>query len=419
MTAYSAEAAPVITSGPAEPLSLSTDRAALAEALVTTGLVPIDRSWPAWGGVVLEGRGDHLIVTGSNGDTTIQVRVPDADTMHGRVLLDRVELTKLLSALVKGHRKKDLAGMPVTVDATDPDKPVLELAGYAVPLTALPMDGFPPVQRELATVARLDREHFTSQAVRVLRAVTADAALPMLSGLHLDVLDGAITLAGTDRFRLATTRVPAITVLTDTTRGGAIVEGGLLAKFLKRLTADRITVGWHLSASTDPAQPLPPTVSLSCGDTTLVTTSVSAHYLDYQHVLPTGSQGTAVVDREWMLSETQRAAAVLTAKKETPGRVAVLLDPLAVRITPVLDDRGDQVSAPGRVAVVTGITEPTEYLFQPEYLVDALQSFGEEMITLHPTGNTEQPLVFTDTPSELLDPMAFRHLLMPMRNPEA
>ncbi|OXM57066.1 hypothetical protein CFP71_10040 [Amycolatopsis thailandensis] len=46
MTAYSVAAAPVITSGPAEPLSLSTDRAALADALLTTGLVPVDRSWP-------------------------------------------------------------------------------------------------------------------------------------------------------------------------------------------------------------------------------------------------------------------------------------------------------------------------------------------------------------------------------------
>lgn len=416
MPANSAEITILTPPGPAQPLTLTIGRSALVDALATTGLISTRVGQLGWGGVLLEGHRDHLVVTTSDGQNTIRVDVPDVDTMHGRILIDHVELTKLLRALVKGRRKKDVDGMRATIDGSDPDKPVLELDGYAVPLAAVPMDGFPPLPPDHTVVAQLDRELFTAEAARVLRAIGTDDTLPMLSGILLDVAAGALTLAGTDRYRLAAASVPAITAPADTTRGGAVMPGALLAKYLKRMTGDRLRVGWLSDLNPEPELRLPPSVSLSSGNTTLISTSTSAEFPDYRKLFPTDPRGSAVVDRPWMLAETQRAAAVLAAKKHPAGQIAVTLDPFEVRVTPVLGERGEQVSAPGRDAAVAGIPAPLEYLFNPAYLVDALESFTGNLITLHPTGSTNRPVVFTDTPSELEDPGAFRHLLMPVRS---
>lgn len=415
MTATHAAPPTVSTIWPAQPMTVTVDYGTLVDALSTTGLAVSATALPGINGVLLEGRGDHLVLTTTDTETAISVRVPDVHAT-GRLLIDHNETRDLLIAVAQGRRKHELDGMSVTVNAAAPDAPVVEIAGYRLPVTALPMDNVPPLPVAPPVVAQLDRENVTAEITRVLKAAGKDDTFPQIRGVHIEVNSGAVTLVATDRFRLAMATVPAVSTATDTTQGGALLPRDVLGKIIKRFSGDRLRIGWDRdedSGGSDEAYPL---VSLESGEITVITRASSGRFPAYRERLPTESLGTVVLHRAQLLSETQRAAAVLKAKKET-APVAVILDPVEIRIVPDLPDRGEEVITPGMVGDVEGIEEPLRYCFNHAYLIDALNSFTGDRITLHSTGSIHRPLMITDAPTGLTDTWAFRHLLMPMHQP--
>ena len=396
-------------------LSVHTDRATLSDALATAGLaIPARPALPVLSGVRLDGTAEgDLIVSATDYDSAVTVRVPGAATGTGRLLVDHAELTKLLDALTKGIRKRDAERTPVTITADDPAAPVVGLGGYTVPLDTLPVENYPTLPAVPRAVASVDRQAFTAETGRVLVAVHSGAVpLLALTGVRLDVTHGAVALAATDRYRLAVARVPAVTAAAGSGPVGAIVAGRLLASLVKRLTADTIRIGLGVHEGSGLPQ-----ASFSCGHVTVVTTSVAQEFPNYGSVLPAESTATVVVDRGRMLTDTRRAAAVLAAKRARDAAVSVRLRPDGVQVTPALSDRADQVSAPDIPAATDRIGEPVDYLFTAGLLAEALDSFTDDTVTLHLTAGTHTPVLFTDNPDGLRDPGAFRHLLMPRRHP--
>lgn len=393
-------------------LSVATDRATLLDALATVGLAVTGRPvLPTLAGVLLEASSGDLTVSATDYDTAVTVRLPGATAGAGRLLVEHGELSRLLDALTKGTRKRDADRAPVTISAEDPTAPVLGLGGYTVPLETLPVADYPPLPAVPPSVARVDRAAFTAQAGRVLVAVeTGTGALPMLAGVRLDVTDGALTLAGTDRYRLAVARLAAVTGV-QAGSFGAVVAGRLLAGLCKRLTGETVRIGLDTTDATGF-----PRVSFTCGPVTVVTRSATADYPPYATLLPAESSGTVVVDRARLLTDTRRAAAVLAAKAVRGGSVRLSIGPDTVSVAPALAERAEQVSAPAVPAEVDRSGDPVGYLFAPAYLIEALESFTADTVTVHLTAGVSTPVLFTDTRAGLRDRSAFRHLLMPRRS---
>ncbi|HEU0089028.1 MAG TPA: DNA polymerase III subunit beta [Pseudonocardiaceae bacterium] len=395
-----------------QAVAFMTDRATLVDALTTVGLaVSTTSARPSEGGVLLEGRDGHLVISATDRDTAVSVRVPDAARTVGRLLIDHAEITKLLGALVKGTRKRDADTLPVAIKAAEPSTPVVELAGYVVPLTTYPIGECPNLPAVPPVVAQVDRDTFTAKVTRVLRAVATDPGLPVFTGVKLDIGPGAVTLAGTDRYRLAVAPVPAVSGAMDVSDSGTLVSGGLLSKIVKRFCGEHVRIGLR------PGEPLS-AVSFTCGEVTVVTHPISDQFPAYARLLPADSAGTIVVDRAALLTQTQRASAVLAAKRERSGSVELRITPSSVSVAPVLSERADALTAPAVAAQVDGINEATAWWFAPGYLADALDSFIGDTITLHPKGRPGQPVLFTDAPNGLRDASTFRHLLMSRTPPK-
>ena len=113
-----------------------------------------------------------------------------------------------------------------------------------------------------------------------------------------------------------------------------------------------------------------------------------------------------------------RGLAVLAAKRTRDAVVSVRIRPGGVQVAPALSERAEQVTAPGIPADTDRISEPVDYLFNAGLLVEALESFTADTVTVHLTGAAHKPVLFTDTADGLRDPSAFRHLLMPRRHPD-
>lgn len=379
-----------------------TDRATLAHALTTVGLGLARRpAVPMLGGVLLEGRDGDLTLTTTDRDTVAIVRVPGAALTTGRVLIDHTEAIRLLAALVSGRRKADADTAPVTVSALDDGTAVLELGGYTVPVTSYRPQDFPTLPNTPPVVAKLDREQFTTDARRVLVAAGTDETVLSCLGVQMQITPGSLTLAGTDRFRLAIAKRPASTTEERTVRFPAPV----LSAALKHVTAPRV----HLGVRNDGNQEW---VSLNCGDLTVITRLITAPFPSAERLFPDAGM-TAHADLDALTHATARAGAALRAKQYTgtAAHVALTIDPTGtVSISPVLHRHTDAVTAPAHPAAVDGASEPTRVLIAAPYLRDALAAMTGDTARIQLTSPTH-PVLFTGA-----DAPAYRHLVMPVRD---
>ncbi|WP_263247260.1 DNA polymerase III subunit beta [Saccharopolyspora rosea] len=392
------------TVAPASGLECRTDRATLVHALTTVGMGVTRRPVvPVLGGVLLDGHDGHLTVTTTDYETVVSVRVPEVVRSPGRLLIDYAEATKLLAALVRGTRKRDADAMPVTVRTTVDGGAVVELGGYTMPVTTYPAEEFPTLPEIPPTMAEVDRERFATDAARVLVAVGTDDTLPMLTGVQMQTAPGALTLAGTDRYRLAVAEVPATTAATEDR--SVSFPGRVLSAVLKHCTGDRVRLG--LDAAGD-------WVSLSCGALTVLTRPIEAPLPDYERLFPEVAV-TARADRASLTQAAIRATAVVEAKKHTrdgraAAQVAVTVDPAgSISVAPVLGEYADAVTAPDHPAEVDGATDTVRVLFTASYLCDAVNSLDGDTLALH-LATVTRPVVFTAAHAP-----GYRHLVMPVR----
>jgi DNA polymerase-3 subunit beta len=387
--------------------AFTTTRATLVDALATVGVAVSARpSAPVLAGVLLESEGTDLLVRGFDYDAAVTVRIPDAVDVPGRFLVSHSELSKLVAALVKGMRKRDADSLPVTVRVQDSQFATVELAECAMPMELLPVSDYPSLPALPPTFAHVDGSRFTSQTRRVLCAVGRDDTLPMLTGVKINVSDSGLTLAGTDRYRLALAYVHAGIVPGNAPSSGALIEGTLLAKILPKL-GHEIRVGYGPG-------PFGALVSLESGRVSVVARLHNdGGFVKYADNLPTEAVGTVVVDRADLLTQTRRAAGVLSAKNNKMAPITLTVGTGSVHVAPYLGEGDQHVRTCALPARTNGIAELTLGL-DHRFFTDAVDSFTGQSITLHIQG-PHRPCVLTDAPNGLSDPTAFRHLVMPRR----
>lgn len=393
-------------------LSFTTDRAALADALTTVGLVvPKRPPLPILGGVLLQARKGHLTVSATDYETAVTVRVPGAVQTAGTVLVDHSELARLLGALVKGSRKRDADALPVTVRTLDDGTAVVDLAGYTMPVTSFPAADYPTIPDAAPPVASVERERFTQEMARVMIAVGTDDTVPMLTGVNFKITADAVTLAATDRYRLAIAPLPATSTGRTMQTASALVPGHLVAPVVKRFGGDRVHLGFDDAAS-------PSVVSLACGDVTVSVRTLDAEMPPYQTFIPETAAGIVQTGRAALLAATRRAAAVLDAKRDRDGHIVLTVTRESLSVAPVIGHHADVVAAPEQAATVDGITDTAAFWFKPAYLTDALTSFTGETVTLHTQTTVTRPVLLTDTPDGINDRTAFCHVIVPVRAPQ-
>ncbi|MCE7007083.1 DNA polymerase III subunit beta [Kibdelosporangium philippinense] len=392
-------------------LGFTTERAALVDALTTVGLaVPKRPVVPLLGGVLLRARDDHLTVSATDYDTTITVPLSGTVRSAGILLVDHAELVRLLGALVKGTRKRDADMLPVTVRTLDDDTPVVDLAGYTVPVTAYAAEDYPAIPDVVSAIAQVDREAFTRDVARIMVAVGKDDVLPALTCINLETTPGTVTMAATDRYRLAVASLPAVSLAHSAKDVSALVPGEVVAATARRFTGDQVRIGFDSMCNPD-------TVSFVCGDITMSVRTICGDFPTYRILIPSEAAATVQFDRAELLAATRRAAAVLDAKHPEFKRVAVTVTRESVSVAPVLDQHTDAVAAPEQSATVNGITDTARFLFNPAYLADALDSFAGDTVTLHTHSSIARPVLFTDDADGLANVTAFKHVVVPMYEP--
>lgn len=148
---------------------------------------------PVLGGILLEVTDSTLTVAGFDYEVSTRAQVSvDADS-DGRVLVSGRLLSEIARALPPKPVDISVQGSRVTI--------VGGSARFSLP--TMPVDDYPSLPEMPSTAGTVDGAEFAEAVSQTAVSAGRDETLPMLTGIRLEIEGEHLTLAATDRFRLA------------------------------------------------------------------------------------------------------------------------------------------------------------------------------------------------------------------------
>ena len=191
----------------------------VARALPSRPVVPV------LAGMLIEA-GDGLVLSCFDYEVSARVRV-DADVEEAG--------TALVPGRLLAEITRSLPSQPAEFTSSD-DEVSLSCGGAEFTLVSLPAGDFPALPEPPPAAGSVDGGVLAAAAGQVVPAASRDDTLPMLTGVCLDFDGDTLTLAATDRYRLAVRELPWAPADPDV-RAVALVPARTLADVARTMTA--------------------------------------------------------------------------------------------------------------------------------------------------------------------------------------
>jgi DNA polymerase-3 subunit beta len=260
----------------------------------------------------------------------------------------------------------------------------------------------------------VDSDVFAEAVGQVAVAAGRDDTLPMLTGVRLEIEDDLITLAATDRYRLAVREFPWRPEHPGTS-GAVLVPARTLAEAARTLTSGpEIVLSLSSSGSGEGI------LGLSGKDRQTTTRLLDAEFVKYRAIMPTESAANAVLPVGLFTDAAKRVA--LVAERGTPLRCEFTPGQVTLRAGGT-DDEGQ---AEERCDVEFD-GDPLTIGFNPTFLLDGLAAVHTERARMDFTSPLK-PAVLSGVQEPAADddggssapaqrPGSYRYLIMPVRLP--
>jgi DNA polymerase-3 subunit beta len=383
-------------------MDLRVERDALADAVVWTA-----RSLPARPpmqvllGLLLEVGPDGLEVSGFDYEVSSRVRLPATAAESGRVLVPG----RLLSEIVRS-----LPAQPVDL-RLEGTRVVLTCGPARFTLPTLPVEDYPALPAMPETVGTLGSDAFAAAVAQVALAAGRDDTLPVLTGVRLEIEGETVTLAATDRYRLAVRTLPWRPAVSDVSTT-ALVPARTLAETARALAAGpEVVVALSpggTGGSTDGM------IGFEGAGRRTTSRLLEGEFPKYRSLLPNDSTALAEVATAPFVEAVKRVA--LVAARNAPVRLSFSADGVVLEAGGADDAQASEQLECGWEGSAS--SEPFSIAFNPQYLLDGLGAVDSDATTLSFTGPT-RPAVLTgkrDAESGGAPAVAdYRYLLMPVR----
>jgi DNA polymerase-3 subunit beta len=322
----------------------------------------------------------------------------------------RVEISADISepgvALVSGRLLADISrslpDQPVDV-VTDASKVVLTCGSSRFTLLTLPVEDYPALPAMPGASGSLRGEVFAAAVAQVAVAAGRDDTLPVLTGVRLEIEGEKITMAATDRYRLAVRDLawtPEQTGLSVV----ALVPARTLSETAKSLAgADKVTVALA-SATGGAGEGL---VGFEGAGRRTTSRLLDGEFPKYRSLLPAESQGVATIETDAFIESVRRVA--LVAERNTPIRLSFTSGELTLEA-----GTGDEAQASESLdARLEG--EDISIAFNPAYLLDGLGALDAAHAEIRFTVPTRPAVLAGKADPDAAAGDDYRYLLMPVR----
>jgi DNA polymerase III subunit beta len=333
-----------------------------------------------------------ITLTGSDLETSTKAILKADIASKGKVLVPGRLLAEISRSLPAKPITFNLEGTRVLVTAG--------AAKFTLPtLSTLEYPNLPDVPETAGLIAS---DVFATAVNQVAIAAGKDDSLPTLTGVHIEINKNHITLAATDRYRLAVRELSWQAKNADI-EATTLLRARTLSDAAKSLTATHAQVTLALSPTGSHER----LVGFVSELKTMTSRTLDGTFPPFRHLLPSESVAQATINVAEFLDSVRRVALV------TDKTVPLRLD-FGNGILRLEAGAGEEAQATEEIEIAyTG--EPIAIAFNPQYLTDGLQALGTPFVEIDFTGPSKPAVLVGKHEANGAKDESYKYLLMPMR----
>jgi DNA polymerase-3 subunit beta len=385
-------------------MKFRVERDAIADAVAWAARSLSSRpTLPVLAGLLLDVAGSKLSISGFDLEASTQVDLEVNAGEDGQALVSG----RLLADITKA-----LPPHPVDV-AVDGARLTIACGSARFTLPMMPVDEYPRLPTMPTTAGTVDSAAFATAVSQVAIAAGRDDTLPMLTGVRLEIEADRLTLAATDRYRLAvremewTPQRPAEPVQ-------VLVPARTLAEAARSLShSDRMTLALS-SAGGGTGEGILGFIGTTNGRASRATTRLlDATFPAYRSLLPNEWASSAEITVPTLIEAVRRVA--LVAERNTPVRMEFGDGALA------LSAGGDDEGRAEENLEVVYEGEPITTAFNPQFLLDGLGAVSTPTARMLFTSPNKPVVLRPDTSGDAgaatVPTGDYTYVMMPVRLP--
>jgi len=334
---------------------------------------------------------EKITLTGSDLETSTKAVISADISEKGTVLVPGRLLAEIARSLPAKPISFVLDGSRVLVTAGS--------AKFTLP--TLPVNEYPTLPGLPDTAGEIDSDTFATAVNQVAVAAGKDDSLPTLTGVHIEINKNTITLAATDRYRLAVKEISWQPSNSDI-ETATLIRARTLSDAAKSLVSSK-KVTFALSATNSNEK----LVGFVSDEKTMTSRTLDGTFPPFRHLLPSESTAEAVIEVAPLLDSVRRVA--LVTDKTVPLRLSFSKDNLRLEA-----GAGDDAQATENLDInYTG--EEINIAFNPTFLTDGLQAINSQFVHIAFTGDKKPAVLAGRSEADGATNTSYKYLLMPMR----
>jgi len=342
-------------------------------------------------GIVIDATGDEVILSGSDLETSSKSFFKADIALPGKVLVPG----KLLAEI-----SRSLPNKPITI-TLDGSRVLVTSGSAKFTLPTLSISEYPNLPELPETTGVVASDIFATAVAQVAIAAGRDDSLPTLTGVHIEINEETVTLAATDRYRLAVREFnwqPTSPGVSTT----SLLRGRTIADAAKSLTGSK-----NVSLSFAPATINDRLAGFSGEGKSMTSRMLDGTFPPYRHLLPQEVTTTAIVEVAPFLDSVRRVA--LVTDKTVPLRLEFANNSVSLEA-----GAGEEAQATEAIEILLN-GEAISIAFNPVFLADGLQAVGTSFVQISFTGSNKPAILMGKSERDGKVIENYRYLLMPMR----
>jgi len=295
---------------------------------------------------------------------------------------------------------RSLPNKPVSF-VLDNNRVLLTASTAKFTLPTLPINEYPNLPTMPENSGFIASDVFATAINQVAIAAGKDDSLPTLTGIHVDINKETITLAATDRYRLAVREIQWQPNNTDIATS-ALLRARTLADAAKSLVG--VT---QVSLAVAPITATERLVGFASEAKTMTSRMLDGTFPPYRHLLPSESIAQATIEVAPFLDSVRRVA--LVTDKTVPLRLRFADSKLQLEA-----GAGEEAQATEELTIIYN-GEAIDIAFNPTFLMDGLHAVGTPFVHIAFTGSNKPAVLSGKHEKDGPTTDNYRYLLMPMR----
>lgn len=373
-------------------MKFRVERDVLAEAVAWAArALPTRPPNPAAAGLLIKAEDGSLVLSSYDLEATSEATI-DADVSD--------DGTTLVSGRLLADICRSLPAAPVQFELNGTRAEITcGRANFTLP--TLPVEDYPALPEVPTAVGTVDGSEFAAAAAQVSIAAGRDDNLAMLQGVRVEIDGPELTLAATDRYRLAV-RTLGWTPAAPIEPTAATIPARALSDAAKSFVgADEVTIGLGTDEGTSGL------AGFTAAGRETTSRLMDGEFPAYRKLLPDTTDTLATVSVDELSDALKRVA--LVAKTNTPVKLEFTGSEVTLRA-----GTGDEAQASEAVECML-VGEPIEIAFNPTFLLEGLSALGLPYAALGFT-LPNRPAILRGAETAEAEPRDdYRYLLMPVQ----